>query len=1158
MKRYAIPVLALSTVLTLTTVACAQLPEPWQDTAIGDSRGSVRYSPPDQNFHLRGNGRIDHNTRDAYFVHRRMNGDFQLTARMQPAQAGAGEHVGGLMLMQDLDGEGKYFGHVNLRLNDQPRWVRIIKQGRHVGAYYSEDGRNWRHTPHGVGTTLQQDNVFVGMFVASPGGADESSVVFDRVTVEPYVPQYHTAVIANSLAGTLKSTVAMNMTSLHVAPDGTCYTTSFFEEHGHCISAYRDGEDVGTGQKTSKAAAAITGVGETGYIAFGPGFFRIDLTTQQITSDFIRLEPPAEGDHPHRPQRNYAARGLHATEEELYVANTTSDKIQVYSTDDFRKLREWDFKQPGDLCLDSSGNLWVAQEGWRDSVFEGNAEPAAIYRVNRLTGTIEYELGGVEIPNALAVGRINDAECLLVADNGENQQVKIFSLASDTPKLIGTIGRKGGIYADPTGVVEDAKLNGLTGVGIDDEGSIYVSTTGWPFQYRASGIIANVTELKSFSPEAINDPHAQAVWKLKSPAFIFDGGALDTQTGDVYVGADERYEVDWHEVGTLDWRYAGYLANRQVFPEEFMSRRNRSAPRVRRFDGQRFLYLLDGNDLTIYRFDPEQHGETAIPAVNVRNRVASQRWPASWPAHTPMRSKGQKFTASMWTDGTAGGKLDGVAQPEEHQMFDTLKGDTPGATWSIAPNGDLYYAGYWSKEITRVPFEGVSADGVPMYGAPQSIPFPPLFTDVVKALKIDAHDGMIVVGTTPKNPGHPHDFRRNWHEIQVFRDWSGQKKLHNRIELPHPGYGGGESDRSIHGVVHAGDFIFAGWRHGVIYVYDMTHGNEVTRLIPGPEANGSSGAFDNTNSALTAYKQGDEYIILAQSNENPRLLAYRWTPNTEPDHAPDVAPNVWGRTYDGKVVLEWGGRTNTIGVIEGYNVYRSEQGRDNYTKLNKELVERAHYTDDTVTNGTSYAYRVAAVNAAGEGVRSEPIALTPAVPAVSELPRDTRTGGDWKGHYGRIAHHLGYWQPERNQLPVGLGIIAPYEGSARGYDGYGPISSDDVRLLQSNTEPGERLEHYWTDRNDPLRFHVDLKDGQPRVLSLFMSNAPDDTKVGNDIQIINPADGTVMHETAYSSDRDGEHAYLRFLIQGHVLIKVQSNSRGYVPAVRGLFVDPNA
>ncbi len=1158
MKRYAITVLALSANLALAAVASAQLPEPWHEAAIGDSRGQVDYNAAEPSFRLRGSGRLDHNSCKTFFVHREMAGDFQMTARMRPADAGDREHTGGLMLVQDLDGADKYFAHVDLRLTDRPRWVRIIKQGRHVGAYYSEDGRNWRHTPHGLGTTLQQDKVFVGMFVASAGGDGESAVVFDQVTVEPYVPEYHTAVIANSLAGTRKSTVAMNMTSMHVAPDGTCYTTSFFEEHGHCISAYRDGEDVGTGEKTSKAAAAITGVGDTGYIAFGPGFFRIDLTTQQITSNFIRVEPPAEGDHPHAPQKNYAARGLHATQDELYVANNTSDKIQVFSTDGFEKRREWDFKQPGDLALDSSGHLWVAQEGWRDSVFKGNAEPAAIYRLNRQTGEVEYKLEGVEIPNALAVGRINGAECLLVADNGDDQQVKIFSLAGDEPKLMGTVGRKGGIYADPTGAVQDAKLNGLTGVGVDDEGNIYVSTTGWPFQYRAAGIIANVTELKSFSPDAINDADAEAQWKLKSPAFIFDGGALDTETGDVSVGADERYEVEWHDNGTVDWRYAGYLANRKAFPEEFMSRRNRSAPRVRRFDGQRFLYLAGGNSLTIYRFDPDRHGETAIPAVNVRNRVASQRWPAKWPAHTPMRRKDRKFTASIWTDGAGGGKVDGIAQPEEHRMFDTLKGDTPGATWSIAPNGDLYYAGYWSQEIAHVPFEGVSADGVPMYGAPQSIPFPPLFTDVVKAMKIDPHDGMIVVGTTPKNPGHPHDIRRNWHEIQVFHDWSGEKKLHNRIELPHPGYGGGESDRSVHGVVHAGDFIFAGWRHGVVYVYDMNHGNEVIRLIPGPEANGSSGAFDNTNSALTAYKQGEEYIILAQSNENSRLLAYRWTPDTEPDHAPDVAPDVWGRTCDGKVVLEWGGRTNTIGVIRGYNVYRSVQGRDDYTKLNKELVERAHYTDQAVTNGTDYTYRVAAVNAVGEGVRSEPIALTPAAPAVSALPRDTRIGGNWKGHYGRIAYHVGYWRPERNRIPAGMDIIAPYEGSARGYDGYGPIPSDDVRLLQSDTEPGERLEHYWTDRNEPLRFHVDLKDGRPRVVSLFMSNAPDGSRVENHIQIINPIDDTVLHETSYSSDQGAEHAYLRFRIQGHVLIKVQSKSHGYVPAVRGLFVDPSA
>jgi len=77
-------------------------------------------------------------------------------------------------------------------------------------------------------------------------------------------------------------------------------------------------------------------------------------------------------------------------------------------------------------------------------------------------------------PTALAYsqGRI------LVADNGPRQQVLIYRLHQG-PTLIGTFGTEGGIYSGTRGEVGTLKFYGLTGVGADSSGNIYVNSNGF-------------------------------------------------------------------------------------------------------------------------------------------------------------------------------------------------------------------------------------------------------------------------------------------------------------------------------------------------------------------------------------------------------------------------------------------------------------------------------------------------------------------------------------------------------------------------------------------------------------------------------------------------------------------------------------------------------
>ncbi|MBK6284644.1 MAG: hypothetical protein IPF54_20215 [Draconibacterium sp.] len=70
---------------------------------------------------------------------------------------------------------------------------------------------------------------------------------------------------------------------------------------------------------------------------------------------------------------------------------------------------------------------------------------------------------------------------LFVADNSIDQNIKIFDI-SESPVQTGTFGKQGGIFSDPiSGSTSDMlRFRGVTGLGGDDDGNIYVAMDGFP------------------------------------------------------------------------------------------------------------------------------------------------------------------------------------------------------------------------------------------------------------------------------------------------------------------------------------------------------------------------------------------------------------------------------------------------------------------------------------------------------------------------------------------------------------------------------------------------------------------------------------------------------------------------------------------------------
>ncbi|MGH1392758.1 MAG: hypothetical protein ACRAVC_01800 [Trichormus sp.] len=660
-------------------------------------------------------------------------------------------------------------------------------------------------------------------------------------------PGYKTSWIGNTFGG--KKWVQIQMEGMYVSQDGTVYVNSRWDEAGREVGIYKNGDVIGKVED-------LHGWGRSGGIAITANQKYIYVGMKQSP------EGKPEDDYPPQGTTWYCVRrydlsgkpapftggrgwdksmliittknevtGLATRGNELYVSDVGSNSIHVYHTDTMQELRNFSVTNPGAIAIDRQNNLWIVQH-------KQNKTPVKIVRYTPQGQKLPQQITDVVQPTAIA---ITPKDQLLVADNSQRQQVLIYNNIAKKPLQTGTFGDKGGIYSGVRGQVKDAKLYGITGVGTDTAGNIYISNHG----FNSTG-----ADLRKFSPTG------KLQWRLLGLQFLDNADAdPDTDGKDVFT-KNEHFVMDYSKNNGKEWTYKAYTLDKFRYPDDGRLHTTPTAAFIRRLGGKRLMYLsseMMAERLLIYRFD----GEIAVPCgIFGKNHL-------KWPANQP------KNSSWLWRDVNG----DGSIQTNEYKVLG--KEDASVWGWEVDSKGDIWQAaeaGY----IKHYPYQKLDTHGCPIYGqgTGERIPMPAPFTTLTRIKYIPKQDVMYLGGYTSDRPNLDGDWGLLGTEIIRYDNWSKKRNLRWRIALPY----NPNTNPKLHikSMDIAGDRVFAvDSKKADVYVYKATTGKQLQILKPGPEVNNETGWVDIPYGIRAFQRSNGEYLVFVEENAKGKVMMYR-------------------------------------------------------------------------------------------------------------------------------------------------------------------------------------------------------------------------------------------------------------------------------------------
>ena len=295
--------------------------------------------------------------------------------------------------------------------------------------------------------------------------------------------------------------------------------------------------------------------------------------------------------------------GVLVLNNELYVSDPVAGQIKVYdaSTMSQTPVRSLALVNVRLLDYDSQGFIWMLDTVQKKLIrfsTTGEIQPQSITFPSNV------------VPTSFCVDKTNDR--ILVTNNGNDQNMLIYTSIFGTPSQTSTFGNLGGINSGAAGAIAPLKFSEPKGVGIDSAGNIFVGNNGiWGGarleKYNSSGSLQ---------------------WRLNGNVFTANGSLNPSDETEFYTH-DHKFKLNpGNTTPGSEWSLAAQTVNKVKYPGDIRippAAGTTVTPPYGEFwttgytriiAGKKILFTSNmyGSVIGIHRFNATTDGETAIPS----------------------------------------------------------------------------------------------------------------------------------------------------------------------------------------------------------------------------------------------------------------------------------------------------------------------------------------------------------------------------------------------------------------------------------------------------------------------------------------------------------------------------------------------------------------